>query len=166
MDAAWTGAHGGDESLIHGCVDGSGVLRIVPATAECDQGEKPLDWSIQGPAGLPGSQGAQGAPGASAKLDPEAAAQLTALLATQRAQFARFDRLIRRCQQKGDVLARLRDKARRLDMDSDDPIAAWDAKLAVNLAELQKSSCQTEIVQEKILKILDRKDRLLFDSLK
>lgn len=61
---AW--AHGGNLSLIHGCVASSGALRIVPATGTCKSNETPLDWNIAGapgPAGATGPAGPQGPPG-------------------------------------------------------------------------------------------------------
>jgi hypothetical protein len=63
-------AHGGDTSLIHGCVKNKGgALRIVNATATCNSLETALDWNIQGlqgeigPVGPQGPQGEQGPPG-------------------------------------------------------------------------------------------------------
>lgn len=42
-------AHGGNISLIHGCVKNSnGSLRIIGANDSCNGNESPLDWSIQG----------------------------------------------------------------------------------------------------------------------
>lgn len=55
-------AHGGDTSLIHGCVKtNNGSIRIVGANNSCGNGETALDWNIQGPAGSPGPSGAPGA---------------------------------------------------------------------------------------------------------
>lgn len=57
----WALAHGGDPSLVHGCVDDvNGALRVVSPDGECSKKETPLDWTIQGPAG---PQGPQGEPG-------------------------------------------------------------------------------------------------------
>lgn len=51
-------AHGGDASLIHGCVRPiTGLLRIIGLNDDCRNGETPLDWNIQGP---PGPQGPSG----------------------------------------------------------------------------------------------------------
>jgi hypothetical protein len=65
----FTSAHGGDGSLIHGCVSKNGALRIILPDEHCKPNESPLDWSIQGepgpmgPPGPPGPEGPEGDPG-------------------------------------------------------------------------------------------------------
>lgn len=65
--AVVAGAHGGDASLIHGCVKtagrGAGSLIIIDANASCPSGHNPLDWAIQGP------QGEQGPPGPAGPIE-------------------------------------------------------------------------------------------------
>lgn len=53
-------AHGGDTSLIHGCVNRSGDLRIVGAAATCRAGETALDWKQKGEPGEAGPAGPEG----------------------------------------------------------------------------------------------------------
>jgi hypothetical protein len=49
---------------IQGCVETrSGALRVIAADQSCKRGETPLEWSVQGPAGLTGAIGPQGAAG-------------------------------------------------------------------------------------------------------
>ncbi len=54
-------AHGGNTSLIHGCVGTGGLnqgrLRIIAANGTCNANETPLDWNIQGVQGPPGPAG-------------------------------------------------------------------------------------------------------------
>ena len=66
-------AHGGDGSLIHGCINANGGLRITGApgygnpNTGCAGGETAVDWSQTGPpgpAGPAGPAGAGGPPGA------------------------------------------------------------------------------------------------------
>jgi hypothetical protein len=58
---ALVGAHGGDATLVHGCVATDGTLRLLGEPgASCDVSETALDWR-QG--GLPGPAGPQGAAG-------------------------------------------------------------------------------------------------------
>lgn len=77
------GAHGGDRSSIHACIDReSRAVRIVPPNKSCRSGEIARRWLIQGPtgpagamgppgpAGSQGAQGMQGAPGATGALGP------------------------------------------------------------------------------------------------
>jgi hypothetical protein len=40
-----------------------GALRLVASTARCRRGERPVSWSVRGPAGPRGAAGAPGAPG-------------------------------------------------------------------------------------------------------
>ncbi len=57
-------AHGGGTAKVHSCVTKlGGVVRVVDATNTCLLTESPLDWDIQGPAGMPGAQGPQGLQG-------------------------------------------------------------------------------------------------------
>ena len=57
-------AHGGNTSLIHGCVNkNNGTLRIIAATGTCTSKETLLDWNIAGPAGPAGATGATGPAG-------------------------------------------------------------------------------------------------------
>jgi hypothetical protein len=55
--------------VIHGCrITRTGLLRVIKSTAHCRAGERPLNWNVQGPQGVPGPQGPmgpQGEPGAS-----------------------------------------------------------------------------------------------------
>jgi len=37
-------AHGGDTTLVHGCVNPAGLMRIVAVTATCHRSETPVDW--------------------------------------------------------------------------------------------------------------------------
>jgi hypothetical protein len=94
MAAAATPAGGG---VIHACMltkgkkATRGLLRVVPAASACKKrkGEKPLEWSVAGPAGQSGSggasgaqgatgdTGAQGAPGSAATLDKTVTETLT-----------------------------------------------------------------------------------------
>jgi hypothetical protein len=62
-------AHGGDGSLVHGCINANGGLRITgapgygnPGTG-CAGGETSVDWSQQGPAGPAGAAGPAGPAG-------------------------------------------------------------------------------------------------------
>ena len=66
-------AHGGDTTAVHACVSAQGALRIVAPTDGCKARERALDWSIQGPQGIPGEkgeQGEQGLPGEPGPPDP------------------------------------------------------------------------------------------------
>ena len=56
-------AHGGDTTAVHACVSAQGAPRIVAPTDACKARETALDWSIQGPQGIPGEQGEQGEAG-------------------------------------------------------------------------------------------------------
>ena len=61
-------AHGGDTSLVHGCVQPTGGqttpnVRIVGAGEACPAGWSAVDWSIAGPAGPAGAPGPTGPPG-------------------------------------------------------------------------------------------------------
>ena len=61
---AAVGAHGGDPSVIHACVQQSSQqVRIVGPNDPCRGPEIAVHWSIAGPQGLPGSQGPQGPTG-------------------------------------------------------------------------------------------------------
>jgi hypothetical protein len=69
-------AHGGDGSLIHGCINANGGLRIVgapgygnPSTA-CGGGETAVDWGQTGPPGPAGSAGPAGPPGPAGGVGP------------------------------------------------------------------------------------------------
>jgi hypothetical protein len=56
--------HGGDDSVIHACVGGNGLVRVVSPTTTCPSPSQPLDWSITGPEGSPGPRGLRGRQGA------------------------------------------------------------------------------------------------------
>jgi hypothetical protein len=57
--------HGGDASLMHGCIDKKkGTLRIVAPSGACTTKETAQDWKIAGAAGPTGPTGAGGAGGA------------------------------------------------------------------------------------------------------
>ena len=62
-------AHGGDSSLVHGCINANGGLRITGApgygnpNTGCAAGETAVDWSQQGPAGPAGAVGPAGGAG-------------------------------------------------------------------------------------------------------
>ena len=59
------GAHGGDTSLIHACVNNSsGTIKIVGANDECKKNESALDWNQTGIQGR-GAAGAARAAGSS-----------------------------------------------------------------------------------------------------
>jgi hypothetical protein len=69
-------AHGGDGSLIHGCINANGGLRITgapgygnPSTA-CAGGETAVDWSQTGPAGPAGAPGPAGTAGPAGGVGP------------------------------------------------------------------------------------------------
>ena len=76
--AALVGAHGGDATKIHACVeDARGPVRIVSdptpygdPNEACEPDEHALDWSVQGPQGPPGAQGPQGPQGPAGGLPP------------------------------------------------------------------------------------------------
>src|SRR5690349_206428 len=61
----------GPDGSIHGCYVAKGKkkgqLRLLPAGKKCKKKrkEKPIVWSVQGPAGAPGAQGTQGPAGQS-----------------------------------------------------------------------------------------------------
>jgi hypothetical protein len=57
------GAHGGDVTKIHACVDHAGNIKIVGASATCKSNETAVDWNIQGDKGDKGDQGLPGAKG-------------------------------------------------------------------------------------------------------
>ncbi|MGH8583114.1 MAG: SUMF1/EgtB/PvdO family nonheme iron enzyme [Gammaproteobacteria bacterium] len=62
--AALVYAHGGDTSLVHGCVNKvTKLARIVRANAACKRGETARHWSITGPPGPIGAAGPQGPAG-------------------------------------------------------------------------------------------------------
>lgn len=64
--------HGGDASLIHGCVHKTtGHARIVDADDACMNNEEAVDWSIQGPQGPPGLPGPQGPQGPEGPVGPQ-----------------------------------------------------------------------------------------------
>lgn len=73
-------AHGGDGSLIHGCINANGGLRITGApgygnaSTACGGGETAVDWSQQGPPGPAGASGAAGPVGPAGALGPPGAA--------------------------------------------------------------------------------------------
>ena len=57
--------------VIHACVKNGGTLKVVPDPVECGQGDTPLSWNVQGPAGADGADGQDGmdgAPGADAEV--------------------------------------------------------------------------------------------------
>ena len=54
-------ADGGDATLIHACVDDlDQTARIVLPDTECEVGETPKHWSIEGPRGTAGPRGLRG----------------------------------------------------------------------------------------------------------
>lgn len=55
----------GNGAVIHSCVLGSGVIKVVAADEACQAGQTPLAWSIAGPQGLPGPEGPRGPVGVS-----------------------------------------------------------------------------------------------------
>jgi hypothetical protein len=61
------------DGTFHGCVDTSGELRMYDAESGakgCDQGERPIAWNQQGPAGPKGATGATGATGPKGATGP------------------------------------------------------------------------------------------------
>ena len=56
------------------CVSAQGTLRIVAPTDACKARETALDWSIQGPQGIPGEKGEPGERGEPGPPDPGVAA--------------------------------------------------------------------------------------------
>jgi hypothetical protein len=69
-------AHGGDGSLVHGCINANGGLRITgapgygsPSTA-CAGGETAVDWSQTGPPGAAGAPGVAGPAGPTGAIGP------------------------------------------------------------------------------------------------
>lgn len=83
MGVTLVSAHGGNTALIHSCVsNSSGEIKIVGANASCPSNYRPLDWNIQGPAGLQGPigpQGLQGEPGPQGLAGPQGAAGISGL---------------------------------------------------------------------------------------
>ena len=69
-------AHGGDGSLIHGCINANGGLRITGApgygnpSTGCAGGETSVDWSQTGPPGPAGPAGTAGVPGPQGTIGP------------------------------------------------------------------------------------------------
>ena len=69
-------AHGGDGSLIHGCINANGGLRITGApgygnpSTGCAGGEIAVDWSQQGPPGPAGAPGVVGPAGPAGGVGP------------------------------------------------------------------------------------------------
>ena len=67
-------AHGGGGSLIHGCINLNGGLRITAApgygnpSTVCAGGETSVDWSQTGPAGPPGAPGPAGPAGSARQV--------------------------------------------------------------------------------------------------
>jgi hypothetical protein len=62
------GAEAAASGVIYTCVNRTGGIRIIAATAKCLTTETPLSWNIQGiqgPAGPQGAVGPQGSPGVS-----------------------------------------------------------------------------------------------------
>lgn len=56
-------SHGGNTSLIHGCLNNKGGIRIVGASVACKVGETARDWNISGATGATGPTGAAGPTG-------------------------------------------------------------------------------------------------------
>jgi hypothetical protein len=68
----WASAHGGDENLIHACLNpGNGTIYAVAPGQACAANQTPLDWNIQGVAGPAGPAGPAGATGATGPAGPE-----------------------------------------------------------------------------------------------
>jgi len=62
--AVMVGAHGGDASMIHGCIaKDTKYVRIVGANDRCKSGETAIDWNVQGPQGAVGQTGPIGPAG-------------------------------------------------------------------------------------------------------
>lgn len=61
---ALVSAHGGDDDLIHACVNkSSGRARIVHPVESCREQERATDWNIRGRPGSPGPKGDPGSEG-------------------------------------------------------------------------------------------------------
>jgi len=72
MSVTLVSAHGGNTALIHSCVNNtSGEIKIIAATANCPSNYRPLDWSIQGPAGQQGPIGPVGPVGPVGPMGPQ-----------------------------------------------------------------------------------------------
>src|ERR1051325_5761837 len=63
MLLGWAGyvqGHGGDASLMHGCIDNKkATLRIVAPNGACSSKETAQDWKITGPTGPTGPSGSR-----------------------------------------------------------------------------------------------------------
>ena len=58
------GAHGGDSSLVHGCIrDEIGLVVVIGENEDCPTNWTARDWEIQGPVGPPGPAGSLGPKG-------------------------------------------------------------------------------------------------------
>lgn len=74
LGAALVGAHGGDETLLHGCHQGPGTpLRVIAATETCGPNDIAVDWRSRGPAGATGPTGPAGTTGAPGPRGPSGA---------------------------------------------------------------------------------------------
>jgi hypothetical protein len=69
-------AHGGDATLIHGCININGALTITAApgfgnpNTTCPMGQVAVDWSQQGPVGPAGASGPAGPTGPAGVVGP------------------------------------------------------------------------------------------------
>lgn len=65
------GADGGDPSLIHACVNPSGLTRTLAPGDDCRPNETPVHWSIIGPPGPAGPTGPVGPAGPAGQEGPQ-----------------------------------------------------------------------------------------------
>lgn len=66
---AW--GHGGDATLVHGCVHkSSGIVKVVSADETCPPQHDAVDWGIVGPPGPAGPAGPAGPTGATGPAGP------------------------------------------------------------------------------------------------
>lgn len=66
------GAHGGDSSLVHGCIrDEIGLVVVIGENEDCPTNWTARDWEIQGPVGPPGQAGSPGPEGATGPAGAE-----------------------------------------------------------------------------------------------
>jgi hypothetical protein len=96
--AAVVGAHGGDTSKIHGCINKeTKYIRVVGVNDNCKSGETAIDWNItgpqglQGPAGPAGSAGPKGPPGSQGPVGPEGPQGLAGPVGPEGPAFSNFE---------------------------------------------------------------------------